>query len=671
MPLSEGVTGGVTNGDAAVRFADERRALTLLAQALSGQRPLLHGADEAAARSAAPGGSWETPWRIALPASIARHPNRTANRAAYRLAVLQQVVRLESGGADFDLDGWLLRWPRRALLRQLFLLLEGARVARLLLARYPGAAPDLERERTLALGRRPPLAGLSARRALLERLVRWSLQVGAGTSEAPVPLPAPIEGAARVLAAGATAADSASVAAEIARRLGVLKAPEAAAPGGPAAGPGAAATLPLGASPPDADDLAFDGDGDGEDLRSLTCDLDDWSLQLDTASLPRLASAGHGRRIAIAATDPAVDGATGGDATPAADTPPRTLPRRRAAAASARRCFVDEWDYRRAEVRRHWCTIVESRPAGGGGGAFVADLQRRHGAAARALARRFAALRLAAPAPPERADDGDEINLDLAVARAAERRAGHSDPRSPYLRRPWRRREVCAAFLLDTSASTDFVLPDADAPPRPPVERSTEGGSLYDLEEPPPPAPPLPRRRVIDLARDALALMSQALQALGDSHGIYAFDGDGRDHVRFQVVKEIDEPHSARSFGALAALRPQGATRTGAAVRHAAAKLGRHSAARKLLFVITDGYPEDSDYGGPPRDLDYGLHDTARALEEAEAAGIATFCIAIDHAGHDYLQRLCPPRRRLAVDRIETLPERLGDAYLALRRRRA
>ncbi|HVO07138.1 MAG TPA: hypothetical protein VMT83_10170, partial [Burkholderiaceae bacterium] len=86
--------------------------------------------------------------------------------------------------------------------------------------------------------------------------------------------------------------------------------------------------------------------------------------------------------------------------------------------------------------------------------------------------------------------------------------------------------------------------------------------------------------------------------------------------------------------------------------------------------VVTDGYPEDIDYGPEPRDLRYGLEDTAHALQEAQALGLQTFCLSIDPAGHDYLRRMCPPRRYMVIKDLAALPNELVKVYRAMTRTR-
>jgi nitric oxide reductase NorD protein len=87
-----------------------------------------------------------------------------------------------------------------------------------------------------------------------------------------------------------------------------------------------------------------------------------------------------------------------------------------------------------------------------------------------------------------------------------------------------------------------------------------------------------------------------------------------------------------------------------------------------VLIVVSDGYPEDIDYGPEPRELRYAIEDTAHALREAEALSISTFNLSIDPAGHDYLRRMCPPRRYMVIGDVAALPGELTKVYQAMTR---
>ena len=99
----------------------------------------------------------------------------------------------------------------------------------------------------------------------------------------------------------------------------------------------------------------------------------------------------------------------------------------------------------------------------------------------------------------------------------------------------------------------------------------------------------------------------------------------------------------------------------GPAIRHSTAKLARTGSALKVMIMLSDGFPQDCDYGPDRSDHEYGVADTARALEEAARAGVQTFCITVDRSGHDYLKRMCPDDRYMVIEDIEALPDALDE----------
>ena len=345
------------------------------------------------------------------------------------------------------------------------------------------------------------------------------------------------------------------------------------------------------------------------------------------------------------------------------DQPPG--PRRRAAARPAHRSadagttLHDEWDHRRQAYLRHW-TAVHERRLRGTDRSFLAGLQARFPALVRQVRRRIARLQTDTPQRARRLADGDAVDLDAAldalVARRATQRSG--DDRL-YEARPIRARSLSVALLLDTSSSTGYPIPapggrGGTAAPEPLLD-----DVLWGMSGARPLADRTPRRRVIDVARDAAALFCEALHTLGDRHAVFGFAGQGRLQVDLAVVKDFGDAWGPAAGAALAALQPQGATRTGAAVRHAVHRLLAEPARRRLLIVVSDGYPQDSDYGSGPDALQHALQDTAQALREAERAGVACLQVSVDAAAHDYLRRISPKHRYWVVDEVDALPARM------------
>jgi nitric oxide reductase activation protein len=108
----------------------------------------------------------------------------------------------------------------------------------------------------------------------------------------------------------------------------------------------------------------------------------------------------------------------------------------------------------------------------------------------------------------------------------------------------------------------------------------------------------------------------------------------------------------------------------GAALRHSAQKLAAVSARARHLIMLSDGFPQDHDYGDDRRSNVYGIRDTMMALQELEARAMRTFCITVDPAGHDYLREMCPSSRYAVIHDIAALPEELARIYRQVTRAR-
>ena len=684
-----------------VRFGDVHGVLALVAQGLTGRHLQL----TVRAAQAVPGRLRRLATdsvSISLPAAIADFEEARHNAGAYRIAALHQIGYLQYGSVGFslataaermklptktasdtggavrltparrrtDLERFFAAWPRPALMRRLFAILEDLRIDCALRRDYPGARTDLARVLAYALATRPRIATLRALPALVETLVRYSL--GATRSDL---LAMDTSGladdllaiAATVEVESADVYDSASAAHGIAALLESLLSRRSRGTGYAA---GEAPLLPA-ESGPDAQAGAGDeagtdgdGDGDGEDFEGAGVEFrGDFLPDLvyrriaggETGTLPQDA-------LQAALPTPSGDEDMDTGATPGAplgternDTPhePRTF-------------LYDEWDYRSTTYLKAWCRVVEQRLRGEDTG-FIEAVRRRHTRLAREVKRRFSRVKPQSWVRIHRVSDGEELDIDSVIETVIDRRVGIAADDDWYVRRDRAQRDVAAAFLIDMSASTDFPIPDPDAKPAPAPAPSEHDQYLWGryggpVDTPPPAA----KRRVIDVEKEAMALMGDALQTLGDRYAIYGFSGSGRDNVEFHVAKDFADPVSARTWAALSAMAPRGSTRMGPAIRHAVRKLRREPMRTKVLIIVSDGYPEDQDYGPDRRDDEYGIKDTARALSEAAHAGISTFCITIDPAGHDYLRRMCSPNRYLVIDEVDALPEELSKIYRTL-----
>ncbi len=259
--------------------------------------------------------------------------------------------------------------------------------------------------------------------------------------------------------------------------------------------------------------------------------------------------------------------------------------------------------------------------------------------------------------------DGDEIDVDALIGFQVERRRGAGPEPRIYRKRHVMARDVSVALLLDLSASTGDPVDEEPAREEPDVDRSRQTYEEWMAEL----GAPFPvRRTVIDVMRESFLLMALALDSLGDRFGLYGFSGHGKERVEYYTIKDLHETFTPATIRALAGVRPHKATRMGPAVRHAVRKLSRSGSNLQVLIIVSDGYPQDVDYGSDRSDRQYGIEDTARALEEARLAGIETFCVTVDRSGQDYLRAMAPDNRYLVIEEIEDLPSELAKVYETL-----
>src|SRR6185295_15634513 len=266
----------------------------------------------------------------------------------------------------------------------------------------------------------------------------------------------------------------------------------------------------------------------------------------------------------------------------------------------------DEWERELTDHRLGWCRVIEKRVKLGDRN-FVEQTRERHKGVISSIRYQFQLLK---PEDLQRAWnelDGEEFDLNAVIDFVIDRRAapvggGHQSERL-YTKRLRRRRDVAVSFLLDQSSSTARTIG------RHPLQPYTRPG-----------------RRIIEIEKEGLVLMSEALEAVGDVYSINGFTSEGRRNVKFYVVKDFDEKYNDEVKRRIGGINYQNNTRLGAAIRHATAKLAKQDARTRLLIVLSDGRPYDHDYG----DARYAREDTREALRQAKDEGITPFCITID-----------------------------------------
>lgn len=684
-----------------VALADVQRPLSLYARAHCGESVLVRPAEGPRALSDGR--------HLYLPARVDRFGDER-DRRVYRVLTARAAGYIEFGSLDLDLDAlpgpWpdprpgeleldrLLRaFPNSALARDLFQLLENLRVEARVREEYPGVARDMD---ALAADHeagwreeRPDPATL----APAEQAVEWLARRALGLPEPVLPsLPAlqaaraAVEALDRVRAPGARVADTVQ-----ALRLafpplyGLLRKAETEPPPprGEAAGeaPGRGGEGEQGEGPPRTP-MPMPGTGGGarreeEELHYLPMVADPFGAELDPSRLEaeergveeralellrRAREAGEEAALERARREARAEArgeeresyeamaerldrqqAPAGGLVEGADPERIRVPERPEARGIALDSEVQarpevfhypEWDCGIDDRKPNWVRLTEYTVLPGNG-EFVRRVREEHGSLIAQVRRSFEALRPEGVRRQRGVPDGDEIDLERWVEAITERRAGGSPSDRLYTRHQPRDRDVAVAFLVDMSSSTN-ELANADG------------------------------KRIIDVEKQALVLIAEAVDAIGDACAIWGFSGYGREQVAFYEAKGFQDPWDDRARERVGRMSWKMENRDGAAIRHASRRLAERRAKVRLLILLSDGKPLDC---GCDHYADrYAQEDTRVALVEARQAGIHPFCITVDPQGGDYLARMYGEGGYTVISRVEALPQRLPLIYRRLTR---
>lgn len=284
-----------------------------------------------------------------------------------------------------------------------------------------------------------------------------------------------------------------------------------------------------------------------------------------------------------------------------------------------------EWNCKTNEYRDNWCQVIEDLQDSEGWAEPPIELKKL----SRRVRRQFEALRTD-DRWLRRLTDGEEVDIDDFIQAVCERRGCGYGSERLYKHRKRDDRELAVTVLLDVSNSTQFQV-----------------GSC----------------RVIDVERQAMLVMAEALSEVGDVFSIYAFSGYGRTQVDCLRLKDFDDDYNDNVRERIFSLTPRGSTRIGAALRHMGKRFMRRQERHRLLLLLTDGRPFDpaDNYKGL-----YALEDTRKALQELHNDGIYAYGLTIDRAGLEYLPYLFGPGKYTVFSNVLALPEFLPKLYAKL-----
>jgi nitric oxide reductase NorD protein len=588
---------------------------------------------------------------------------------------------------ESELTRFYALFPYPALAKDLFNIVEGHRVDHRLRASYPGIRRDMDAIRSATAEGRPELETLPEAQAIVEALLQHTLGIDPDVSAIPVPTQQLIGTACErigvVETEDATVADSATLAAEVYILIDEALSARAAGAGEPPPDTGPDNAPPLlpteGQEPPEIEppppDLGLDMYEDAnlppfmtevmEELVKQSPEIakehpeapgerpegaetkeelapEDFQGTMETREAQvggeqvgdEVAEAieGEGEDApGAASTDLESDEAAGGGEAP--EMTGGVSPAQEEAPEEdlgEREFPYDEWDFRIEDYRPAWCTLREQRATRTQEG-FVAQTFHEYGGIVTQIRRNFQLMR------PERMrkmrfqTDGDDLDVDGLVEYVVDRKTRITPSGRVYIKRDKKDRDVTTAFLIDMSSSTDRKIDES--------------------------------KRVMDVEKQSLLLMCEALEAIRDEYAIYGFSGNGREDCEFYVVKELGDRYDDRIKARIGGIYAHQKTRMGPAIRHTTRRLAAADSAVKLMILLTDGKPYDTD---TYQDNEYAQEDTKIALREARREKIHLFCVTVDSEGADYLPHMYSDANFVVVDDVLSLPQRLPQLYRRL-----
>ncbi|MCL4106504.1 UNVERIFIED_CONTAM: hypothetical protein GTU68_009638, partial [Idotea baltica] len=281
-----------------------------------------------------------------------------------------------------------------------------------------------------------------------------------------------------------------------------------------------------------------------------------------------------------------------------------------------------EWNYRKHANQASHCRVLTDVHDQEIDGSCIDEPTRRR---IRRVRRQFEALR------PRREwlrgqVDGNELDMDAVVRAHCDLAAVGENSAGLYMSTRAQARDLAISILIDVSMSTDAWIAD---------------------------------RRIIDIEKEALLVLAHGLASVGDDYSIQSFTSHRRHRVWVKTVKAFDEPMSETTERRIAALKPGHYTRMGAAIRHTAAELALRPNKHRLLLVLSDGKPNDSDY----YEGRYAVEDTRRAILDARQKDLKVFGITIDRDAQNYISHLFGPGGYAMVNKPEHLSQALPGIY--------
>lgn len=290
---------------------------------------------------------------------------------------------------------------------------------------------------------------------------------------------------------------------------------------------------------------------------------------------------------------------------------------------------LPEYDRTLRAERPDWVTANTYEPVLGD--PFYLDgVRQRHAQTLGRLKSTIAEAELGRARRLKRQAEGDRLDLDAAIDAAIDLRTRRTPDHRVYEGSAFAERSVALHLLLDMSLSTG--------------DAAGAGVSILDIE------------------RDAAAILAEAMEQLGDRLAVTGFSSNGRADLRLVPVMGFDDRLGIMPGMTLSGLRPGYSTRMGAALRYAGQTLDTIARHHRLVLILTDGEPSDIDV----REKGYLTSDARRAVQSLRARGIATFCIALGPERGESHDSIFGAQGFVRVTNLTTLPSKLSAVYLQM-----
>lgn len=289
------------------------------------------------------------------------------------------------------------------------------------------------------------------------------------------------------------------------------------------------------------------------------------------------------------------------------------------------RYVYPEWNCLTNSYLRNWCRLEEMKVKRG----YRTELEPQFLELVDRVQKQFRLLHQE-PHWNRNLEDGDDLDIDAYVSAFGNRKArGHQDSRF-YRERSRQNRDLSVIILMDASRSTEAWI-----------------GKV----------------RVIDIAKQSVAVLAQVLDAASDDFAMYSFSSDSRLRIRCDRIKTFDQSLDENVQRSLLAVKPRDYTRMGPIIRHLGAKLQNRSTRQKLLLILSDGRPHDPTDRYEGR---YALEDTRKAIIEQRQRNVECFGLTIDREGPRYLKFLFGPGHYAVFSHLHSLPKVLPELYARL-----